>query len=227
MRLQSRATKWIGGSVTTQTMGVYVDGFNLYHGVHDWSGRRLLWLDLVKLAQSLRPTYKLTSLHYFTAPVLNDPGAASRQGVYQEALRAHNPGLVRITQGRYQAKTYTCRNCGNKHRTYEEKETDVSIAANLVADAARRFFDAALIISADSDLIPAIKAARSLHPQLFIVAAFPPKRNSDEVKRLLPSSFHIGRAKIRDAQLPDIVTAADGRTYQRPAKWRAVAPPAQ
>lgn len=206
-------------TVTTETMGVYVDGFNLYHGLHDRFGRRLLWLDLVALAQSLRPTYKLQHLHYFTAPVLNDPGAASRQGIYQQALLAAHPGVVRITQGRYQSKTNECRNCGNRYRTYEEKETDVSIAANLVADAARREFDAALIISADSDLIPAIRAAKGLHPNLFVVAAFPPKRNSDEVKRFLPASFHIGAAKVRAAQLLETVTDAGGRTYTRPAKW--------
>lgn len=205
--------------MATQTMGVYVDGFNLYHGLHARFGRRLLWLDLVALAQSLRPTYKLDHLHYFTAPVLNDAGAASRQGTYQQALLAANPGIVQITQGRYQTKTNTCRKCGNQYRSYEEKETDVSIASNLVADAARARFDAALIISADSDLIPAIKAAQALHPALFLVAAFPPKRNSDDLKRVLPASFHIGAAKVRAAQLPETVTDKDGRSYKRPLKW--------
>ena len=142
--------------MVTQTMGVYVDGFNLYHGLHDKFGRRMLWLDLVALAQSLRPTYRLEHLHYFTAPVLNDPSAASRQGIYQEALKAASPGVVQITQG-LPDETLRCRKCGNEYRSYEEKETDVSIAANIVADAARARFDAALIISADSDLIPAIK----------------------------------------------------------------------
>lgn len=208
--------------MATQTMGVYVDGFNLYHGLHDKFGRRMLWLDLVALAQSLRPTYKLEHLHYFTAPVLNDPGAASRQGIYQEALKAASPGVVQITQGRYQTKTLKCRKCGNEYRSYEEKETDVSIAANIVADAARSRFDAALIISADSDLIPAIKAARDLQPALFAVAAFPPKRNSDELKRYLPASFHIGAAKIRAAQLPASVTDGSGRVYSRPKKWTQI-----
>ncbi|GAB7006462.1 hypothetical protein JCM18899A_39350 [Nocardioides sp. AN3] len=31
---------------------VYVDGFNLYHGLKDQFGRRMLWLDLVELARS-------------------------------------------------------------------------------------------------------------------------------------------------------------------------------
>lgn len=205
-------------------MGVYVDGFNLYHGVHAWSRCRWLWLDLVALAQSLRPDNEVVKVHYFTAPVLNNAGAASRQGTYQSALKAHSGSRMQITQGRYQTKTYTCRNCGKSHRTYEEKETDVSIAANLVADASRQLYDTALIISADSDLIPAIKAAKELQPELFAIAAFPPERNSDDLKRLLPASFHIGKAKIRQAQLPEhVVDPTSLRRYERPLKW---APPA-
>ena len=34
---------------------VYVDGFNLYHGMHDEYGHKYLWLDVVKLARALRP----------------------------------------------------------------------------------------------------------------------------------------------------------------------------
>ena len=59
----------------------------------------------------------------------------------------------------------------------------------------------------------------------FAVAAFPPKRNSDELKRYLPASFHIGAAKIRAAQLPASVTDANGRIYSRPKKWTQVPPP--
>ena len=36
------------------TVIAYVDGFNLYHGLHDKYHRRYLWLDLERLVQ--RPT---------------------------------------------------------------------------------------------------------------------------------------------------------------------------
>jgi hypothetical protein len=58
---------------------VYIDGFNLYHGLKERSGRRLLWLDLAKLARLLRPRSSIVRVNYFTAPVLDDPLAASRQ----------------------------------------------------------------------------------------------------------------------------------------------------
>ncbi|MEU4287562.1 NYN domain-containing protein [Kribbella sp. NPDC026596] len=184
------------------------------------SGRRLLWLDLVKLSQLLRPRSSLVRVHYFTAPVLDDPAAASRQGRYQAALLARNPGLIDITQGRYQKKERTCRACGASWIHYEEKETDVSIATALVADAASRGTDSALIISADSDLSPAVRTARTLNTAMFMAAAFPPMRYSAELSKLMPASFKIGMSKLTGAQLPrTVLDSASGRSYRRPAKW--------
>lgn len=202
-------------------MGVYVDGFNLYHGLHEWSRCRNLWLDLPALARSLRSRNELKHVHYFTAPVLGDRGAASRQTRYQQALQAHNPGLVTIVQGRYQASRVECRKCGHSYTRHEEKETDVSIAATIVRDAALHTYDVAMIISADSDMLPALAIARELHPQIFILPAFPPNRNSDEVKKAFPATMHIGKRRIRQAQLPDEVVAGD-RTIRRPEKWASV-----
>ena len=38
------------------TVIAYVDGFNLYHGLHDKYRRRYLWLDLEHLVRRLRPS---------------------------------------------------------------------------------------------------------------------------------------------------------------------------
>ncbi|WP_432457934.1 NYN domain-containing protein [Cellulomonas iranensis] len=206
---------------TRERLAVYVDGFNLYHGLHDKWCRRYLWLDLTALARALRPRSDVVSVTYFTAPVLGDAEAASRQSAYVAALKAHSKGLLRDVQGRYQTKEQRCRQCGGSYTRYEEKETDVNIAVSLVADAAEGAMDAALIVSADSDLTPAIKTARRLRPEIFMAAAFPPKRFSSELKALLPSSFHVGHSAIRNAQLPDVVTdPTTGATWKRPAKWR-------
>ncbi|EFG74150.1 hypothetical protein HMPREF0591_5931 [Mycobacterium parascrofulaceum ATCC BAA-614] len=202
------------------TLAVYVDGFNLYHGLHEASGRKHLWLDVVALAQNLRPQSSLAKVMYFTAPVLNDSGGLARQQRYLNALKAQNPGVIEIVEGRYQQKNKTCKKCGNTWRTYEEKETDVNIAINLVADASIKLTDAALIISADSDLAPGVKLARKLNPNLFVAAAFPPRRVCNELKTLMPNSFHIGMGKIRNSQLPPVVIdAATRKQFTRPTKW--------
>ncbi|MCX4970823.1 NYN domain-containing protein [Streptomyces sp. NBC_00654] len=199
---------------------VYVDGFNLYHGLHAKYGRRFLWLDLEKLARTLRPRDQLVKVKYFTASVMNDPGALSRQDAYLQALPAHSGDTVEIIKGRYQAKQKTCRQCGSNWTHYEEKETDVNIAVSLAADVATKSATSAVIISADSDLAPAVRKAKSLAPGTHIMAAFPPKRYSNELKTLMPASFLIGRAKFSGAQLPDqVVDPATGHVIERPAKW--------
>lgn len=198
---------------------VYVDGFNLYHGISDKWKRKYLWLDLVALAHDVRPRSDLVGLRYFTAPVLGDPGAASRQSDYIAALTAHSQGVVSVTQGRYQARTIRCFHCGRAYIKHEEKETDVNIAVSLVHDAAVNAMAAALVISADSDLVPAIRTAKSLKPSLFVAAAFPPKRHSAELKSLMPASFHLSPSAIRRCQLPATVADGSGRQWHRPATW--------
>lgn len=199
---------------------LYVDGFNLYHGLRDKYAHKMLWLDLVALAKAVRPRSTLMQVKYFTAPVLNEPDALSRQTTYQHALAAASPGLVTIIQGRYQKKDVKCRGCGATRTQYEEKETDVNIAVELVADAALGAMDTAILISADSDLTPAVRTARRIAPGLVLIAAFPPKRYSAELEKLMPNSFHIGGGRISSSLLPTMVMAsASGQTYTRPAKW--------
>jgi hypothetical protein len=112
----------------------------------------------------------------------------------------------------------TCRKCGHTYRRYEEKETDVNIATALVSDAAFGRMDSALVVSADSDLVPAVRAAKAARPGLFIAAAFPPKRFSSELQALMPNSLHIGADKIKQSQLPDQLSIGD-KSWSRPAKW--------
>ncbi len=199
---------------------VYVDGFNLYHGMHQRFQRRYLWLDLVALATALRPRSKLVAVRYFTASVLDDPPAQSRQDTYHNALRAAYPELLEIVMGRYTSKPFACRNCGATHTRYEEKETDVNIAVRLVADAAQDSADSFLIVSADSDVAPAVRLAQQIRPRAFITAAFPPSRASAQLRALMPASFTIGRDKLAQSQLPDPVIDNNGTEYRRPEKWQ-------
>ncbi|WP_314413085.1 NYN domain-containing protein [Streptomyces kroppenstedtii] len=115
---------------------VLVDGFNLYHGMKKQRGRRYLWLDHVKLGSRLRQRDQIVDVRYFTAPVLDDAAAASRQQTYLEALKAHNPGVLTVVEGRYQRKRMRCHACNTHRISYEEKETDVNIAVALMEIAA-------------------------------------------------------------------------------------------
>lgn len=204
--------------MTYRTMA-FVDGFNLYHGLRDKHGRRYHWLDLRALVLSLlEPSQSLVHIFYFTAAVRDDPPAEQRQGTYLKAL-ASLPQLT-VIQGRFQQKSVRCFSCHDSWTTYEEKESDVNLAVTLVEHAARDSFDTALLLSADSDMCPAINAAKALKPGIRVVAAFPPRRNSEDVREAAYAAFRISDAKIRQSQFPDEVKLKDGKVLHRPQKWR-------
>jgi ribosomal protein L32 len=203
----------------------YIDGLNLYHGLRQTMGHRWLWLDVVELVRSLRPASDLVRVNYYTAMTVESPDAQSRQQNYLKALAAANPAELRIQTGRYQRRSHLCENCGHKRVVYEEKETDVHVGAQLVADAVLARMDDALVVSGDADYLPAIRIAQAAAPGVRLVGGFPPGRVSKRIQAALPASFVIGEAKIRRAQLPD--TVLDGPwAYARPAKWSAPPNPA-
>jgi uncharacterized LabA/DUF88 family protein len=198
----------------------YVDGFNLYHGLQGLSRRRDLWLDI---AGMLRRNFvdpardeQLVAVHYFTAAV-RGPGWA-RQDTYLRALQAHSPELT-VHLGRYMPKTATCKKCGATWTTYEEKESDVALAVQIVQDAGLGAYDQALVVSADSDMCPAIRAAKTVARARDIVAVFPPKRSSMDVRNTADRTLKIFEKVPRRHQLPPVVVAPDGTKYTRPPYW--------
>lgn len=201
---------------------VYIDGYNLFHGLRArYTDDRYQWLNLVSLAASLRRHEELVAVKYYTAPLQGRSDAVKRQQTYLAALRAVSGDVLNIFEARYQTKKVTCR-CGRQSTNYEEKETDVHLAVDLVADVATKALTSAIVISGDSDLCPAVRRAQEFRNGVDIVAAFPPRRESPDLRQLLPHSFTIGPGRIKKAQLPDTVKdPATGQTYQRPARWRA------
>jgi uncharacterized LabA/DUF88 family protein len=206
-----------GGTVAVR-VATYIDGFNLYNGLKEKHGRKYLWLDLQGLAASLLlPDQKLVAVSYFSARVRQE-ASSHRQATYIDALKAACP-LLSVVEGRFQEKHLECRVCGHRRVSYEEKETDVSIAVALVEDAACDRYDTAMIISADSDLCPAVRAVRRIAPAKRVVAAFPPRRVSGELRRTAHGTFTIPDSKIRRNRLPDDVTGEGGIVLSRPPYW--------
>lgn len=202
-----------------QRVIAYVDGFNLYYGLKDKGWRRYYWLNIPLLAQNiLKPDQELIVTKYFTARVSSPPDKQKRQSTFLEALETLT-GLETF-YGHYQLNPRKCHKCGYEDRVPKEKMTDVNIAVELLKDVYEDKYDIALLISADSDLVPPIKAVKELFPHKRIVAAFPPKRNSTELARVAHVSFHIGRSNIAKSMLPDEIIKPDGTILRRPDSWR-------
>jgi uncharacterized LabA/DUF88 family protein len=155
-------------------------------------------------------------VRFFTARVHGDPESVLRQSTYLQALTTHCPRLA-VTEGRFQEKRVTCRSCGAVHLTYEEKETDVNIATAMHNDAALDRYDAAMLVSGDSDLT---RVVRDIDALKRVVVAFPPARYSGVLAGAARSHTHVSHSKVRNSQLPDVVTTASGVKLERPAYWR-------
>lgn len=209
----------------------YVDGFNLYFGLRESGLRRCYWLDVRALAENLlRPKQTLSATKYFTARIAGgrsgDPVGRKRaadekrkrQTDFLEALSTL-PDLT-LFEGHYLGKDVQCRKCGASWRSHEEKMTDVQIATEMLEDAYDDRFDVALVVSADSDLVPPIRAIRRRFPRKRIVVGFPPGRSSVQLKRAAHASFTVSETQLDTAQFPDKVAKPDGFVLKRPTRWR-------
>lgn len=158
------------------TTGFYVDGFNLYHSIQALERPALKWLNLKGLAESfLRPGDALVGVCYFTAVVQHPPGTASRHRRYIDALRAQG---VEIITSKFQRVEKYCRQMERGCPFQEEKQTDVGLATRYVVDAIRGVAERVILVTADSDQIPAIEAVQTYSPNTEIQLVIPPGRRS-------------------------------------------------
>lgn len=197
----------------------YIDGFNLYFGLRDKGWRRFYWLNVKLLVKNLlKFNQQLVMTKYFTARVIGEPDKQKRQSTYIEALETLSN--LKIFYGKYQLNPRECPNCGFKDKVPNEKMTDVNIAVEMLSDAINDEFDVALLLSADSDLVPPVRAIKNTFTQKRIVVAFPPKRSSVELENIAHASLRIGRANFARSVFPDKVRKADGFILQRPTAWK-------
>ena len=96
---------------------------------------------------------------------------------------------------------------------------DGNIAVALLQYAHDDLFDAAIVISADSDLTRPIEVVRQKYANKQVVAAFPLARISRDLRKAATASFTIGRKRIAQSQLPDPVAKPDGYLVAKPARW--------
>jgi uncharacterized LabA/DUF88 family protein len=146
---------------------IYVDGFNLYYGA--LKGTPYRWLDLNRLCSLLLPRFTINRIKYFTARVRarrDDPAQAGRQAMYFRALRTL-PGLE-IIFGHFLTNVVSMpmAGCEPENQKYvnviktEEKGSDVNLAAHLLFDGFKGNYQAAVVITNDSDLLEPIRIVK-------------------------------------------------------------------
>lgn len=196
----------------------YIDGFNFYFGLKSKNWKKYYWLDLVKFCeQFIRPHQELVRVNYFSA-IQKSKGKQDRQDLFLSANK-QNPKF-QLFLGKFLEKTINYN--GQLIKTFEEKETDVHIAVQMIRDIVLDQCDISVLISADSDLIPPINFINELKPKHKIFVYFPPSRFSYDLKQKANNviSLENHELKFKDSVFPDKVYLPNGYTLKRPDKWK-------
>ncbi|HEU5483962.1 MAG TPA: NYN domain-containing protein [Microlunatus sp.] len=199
---------------------VFVDGPGLYHAaLKDRVGR---WLDLRAWTASILPGLTIGRIHYFSAwanPPF--PNKVDRQRVYLRAL-ATVP-IVTVHMGRGRIDDRTVRTVGSRPSQVRvhvprQKGVDVALATALLTESALRQCDTAVVVTADSDLRPALRAAREeFDVRLGIVNPLPGRRS---MALREDADFHLRPAQTSylAAQFPLTMSDQHG-SFRAPKGW--------
>lgn len=203
---------------------VYVDGFNLYYG--SVKGTAYKWLNIAELCRYLLPrNYDIHRIRYFTAivqPRPDDPQQADRQRIFVRALQTL-PNLS-VHYGQFlvtHPRMLLAHPPTGGPRTVEvvkteEKGSDVNLATYLVADAYERDFDAAAVITDDSDLAEPIHLVR--HRLGLHVTVLSPRGVSRRLSQVATRFRRVTTEALAHSQFPPTLTDAHG-TINKPVGW--------
>ncbi len=202
---------------------VYIDGFNLYYGA--LKGGPDKWLNLYRYFCTLRQNDVVERVYYFTAEVAGPN--LENQRAYFKAL-ATTPH-VKIILGRFKPKDVKCRvrcceHVGRRKFTVSaEKRTDVHIALQMLEDAYEDRADTFIVVSGDSDLVPAVHRVRNRFPEkrviVYVPARDPDRSAAVELRSAATSNRDLPLALLPRSQFPPTVPDGSGGTVEKPAGW--------
>lgn len=201
---------------------VYIDGFNLYYGCLRRTPYK--WLDVRKLCELLLPSNNILRIKYFTARVSarDDPQQPYRQEMYLRALRTLRD--VEVHYGRFlvhEVRMPLAQPNGAERWAAvlktEEKGSDVNLAAHLLHDAHLDRFDAAALLSNDSDLATPLQIVRNeIGKKTGLIN--PHAKPSRQLARHADFYRTIRKGALAAAQFPHRLVDAAGE-FHRPATW--------
>ncbi len=216
---------------------VYVDGFNLFYGILKKSPYK--WLNLKKLCQNiLREEYSIESINYYTARVSDtiNPGSSKRQQIYINALQTipelkvhygnfifHEKYLRKVERPKDSKK-------GNFHKAPElltkeyalvlhpeEKGSDVKLATHLLNDAWNNRYDAAIVITNDTDLVEPMKLVLRERKKQVIVVNPTKNKVAGSIRKIKPTFVtQLSSKRLKEAQFPDNIPSTD---ITKPNEW--------
>ncbi len=208
-----------------------IDGFNVYHSLDGFERggdigyakyQKYKWLCLTSLANRfLKEGEVIASVRYFTAFPDWNQAKLLRHETYVSAQKYYG---VEVIKGEFRNKWVECRadgGCKLEFKIKIEKQTDVNIAVAIIEFAPE--YDKLLLVTGDSDQIPAVKLFKKRYPDKQVAVVVPIGRRADELSKVCGESFQIEEQHLIDCQLPNpIEVVRNGKTVSRivkPATW--------
>lgn len=219
---------------------IYIDGYNLYYSVLTKSAYK--WLDVYelfanKVIKPVVPSANITAIKYFTAPILGryakDPDSPHRQTRYLNALKAKLGQRLQIIQGYHTEKETSAYLVGTQHavnrlkvKVLEEKQTDVNLSLHMYRDAVRQTAGQFVMVSNDSDLVPAVEMIKCDYPEIKIGVVLPAlshhqgARKSRQLEKLADwTRDHLRIDELAQSQLPERLQNRKNKTIRKPECW--------
>ncbi|MBZ9798878.1 NYN domain-containing protein [Mesorhizobium sp. ES1-4] len=195
---------------------LYVDGFNLYHPIHEKGEAFLKWASLWKLGEIFCRKNGLTLVKAVccTAVPQDDAGKRDRHNSFNSAQIACG---VTILKGHHVIDP--------ESKKRSEKQSDINLALSLMMDAEDDVFDWAFLLSADSDQAATAKFFADRHPKKALVGVAPPTKNvPDKVIPYCISHFMMSFDQLEECIMPAMVPGLKGfirrpEAYARPDWW--------
>jgi hypothetical protein len=189
---------------------LYVDGFNLYHPIHDRGEPFLKWASLWRLGEIFcRPRcLDLVKVCFCTAVPQYDAGKRDRHNTFNAAQLACG---VTILKGHH-----VISDTGKR----SEKQSDINLALSLMMDAEDDVFDWAFLLSADSDQGATARFFADRHPNKALIGVAPfTKAVPDKVIPYCISHFVMTLEQLEEAVMPTFVKGRTGNLIRCPAEY--------
>lgn len=203
-----------------------IDGFNLYHSVreacNELDDQSLKWLNISSLCSHylylIHKRAKLQDIYYFSALAHHiDQRTVSRHEIFLSALKSTG---IKVQLSNFKKKYIKCNYCLKRNIRYEEKETDVALAVKILELFHYDNCDNIVLVTGDTDIIPAVKTAKKLFSDKKIYFLFPYKRWNYSLKELAKGYyFGIKTEQYHKHKFPDEIDSLNGGKIKKPKKW--------
>lgn len=190
---------------------LYIDGFNLYHPIHETGDNFLKWNCLYTLGNNMASLagFQLVKVVFCTAfPTHKGRGTKDRYIAYCNALRARG---VHVIEGHYIEERSTGK--------WSEKQSDINVSLSCLFDALDDVYDVAYLLSADSDQAATARVFKERFGDKRLIPVAPPnKKVPTKVADYSGKGFVIKVLDIEKCVMGNVVPGKTG-LIRRPTEY--------